>query len=134
MLRPQDSDTRERKSLNGLWQFRLDPEGEGQSAEWFSRPRRGPEAVAHVVANFHRLLLRIQWVSDSATSAAASSRESPTSVSAALPGWIRPLAASARPRSSVSGRACAYRSCMDRWKRASAAASAGISRISSPSR
>jgi hypothetical protein len=52
MLRPQGSDTRERKSLNGLWQFRLDPEGEGQSAEWFIRPRRGPEAVAHVVANF----------------------------------------------------------------------------------
>src|SRR5215207_7102414 len=38
MLRPQDSDTRERKSLNGLWQFRLDPEGEGRSAGWFSRP------------------------------------------------------------------------------------------------
>src|SRR4051812_28149116 len=25
MLRPQDTDTRERKSLNGLWQFALDP-------------------------------------------------------------------------------------------------------------
>ncbi len=31
MLRPQDTSTRERKSLNGLWQFRLDPEGEGRS-------------------------------------------------------------------------------------------------------
>jgi beta-glucuronidase len=38
MLRPQDSDTRERKSLNGLWQFRLDPEGAGRSAGWFSGP------------------------------------------------------------------------------------------------
>jgi beta-glucuronidase len=38
MLRPQDSNTRERKSLNGLWQFRLDPEGEGRSAGWFSGP------------------------------------------------------------------------------------------------
>ena len=31
MLRPQDSNTRERKNLNGLWHFRLDPEGEGRS-------------------------------------------------------------------------------------------------------
>jgi beta-galactosidase/beta-glucuronidase len=38
MLRPQDTDTRERKSLNGLWRFRLDPEGEGRSARWFSQP------------------------------------------------------------------------------------------------
>jgi beta-glucuronidase len=38
MLRPQDSSTRERKSLNGLWQFRLDPESEGRSGRWFSQP------------------------------------------------------------------------------------------------
>jgi beta-glucuronidase len=38
MLRPQDTSTRERKSLNGLWQFRLDPDGEGRSARWFSQP------------------------------------------------------------------------------------------------
>ena len=37
MLRPQDTSTRERKSLNGLWQFRLDPDGEGRSAGWFSQ-------------------------------------------------------------------------------------------------
>ena len=36
MLRPQDTSTRERKSLNGLWQFALDPEGVGRSARWFS--------------------------------------------------------------------------------------------------
>jgi beta-glucuronidase len=38
MLRPQDTSTRERKSLNGLWQFRLDPQSEGRSARWFSEP------------------------------------------------------------------------------------------------
>src|SRR4029453_928934 len=38
MLRPRDTSTRERKSLNGLWHFRLDPEGEGRSARWFSQP------------------------------------------------------------------------------------------------
>jgi beta-glucuronidase len=38
MLRPQDTETRERKSLNGLWRFRLDPEGQGRSARWFSQP------------------------------------------------------------------------------------------------
>jgi beta-glucuronidase len=38
MLRPQDTSTRERKSLNGLWQFKLDREGEGRSARWFGGP------------------------------------------------------------------------------------------------
>ncbi|HEY6689015.1 MAG TPA: beta-glucuronidase [Propionibacteriaceae bacterium] len=37
MLRPQDTSTRERKSLNGLWRFKLDPDGEGRAAHWFSR-------------------------------------------------------------------------------------------------
>jgi beta-glucuronidase len=37
MLRPQDTNTRERKSLNGLWRFRLDPQGEGRSAGWFGQ-------------------------------------------------------------------------------------------------
>ncbi|MCZ2839377.1 beta-glucuronidase [Modestobacter sp. VKM Ac-2985] len=35
MLRPQDSPTRERKSLDGLWQFRLDPDGVGRQAGWW---------------------------------------------------------------------------------------------------
>src|SRR3954447_6680776 len=34
MLRPQDGPTRERKSLNGLWRFRLDRAGEGRAAGW----------------------------------------------------------------------------------------------------
>jgi beta-glucuronidase len=38
VLRPQDGPTRERKSLNGLWRFRLDPAGEGREAGWFRRP------------------------------------------------------------------------------------------------
>src|SRR3954467_9641335 len=42
MLRPQDGPTRERKSLNGLWRFRLDPAGEGRAAGWW----RGPLAHA----------------------------------------------------------------------------------------
>lgn len=35
MLRPQDSATRERKNLNGLWAFRLDAAGTGRSALWW---------------------------------------------------------------------------------------------------
>src|SRR3954463_10920203 len=39
MLRPQDGPTRERKSLNGLWRFRLDPEGADRDVRWWRRPR-----------------------------------------------------------------------------------------------
>ncbi|MEU4658717.1 beta-glucuronidase [Streptomyces sp. NPDC023723] len=35
MLRPRDTSTRERRSLNGLWDFRLDPEGVGHDAGWW---------------------------------------------------------------------------------------------------
>jgi beta-glucuronidase len=38
MLRPQDTSTRERKNLNGLWRFRLDPGGHGRSDGWFAGP------------------------------------------------------------------------------------------------
>jgi len=38
MLRPQDTPTRERKSLNGLWSFRLDPAGLGRSKSWWVGP------------------------------------------------------------------------------------------------
>jgi beta-glucuronidase len=37
MLRPQDTATRERKPLNGLWRFRLDQAGEGRAQEWCKR-------------------------------------------------------------------------------------------------
>ncbi len=36
MLRPQDTATRERRSLAGLWDFRLDADGEGREARWFA--------------------------------------------------------------------------------------------------
>ncbi len=35
MLRPQDTSTRERKALDGLWDFRLDATGEGRAEGWF---------------------------------------------------------------------------------------------------
>ena len=38
MLRPQESATRERKSLNGLWRFALDADGEGRQQGWWKGP------------------------------------------------------------------------------------------------
>ncbi len=52
MLRPQDSATRERKALNGLWQFVLDPEGRGRSARWFGAPLADAREMA-VPASFN---------------------------------------------------------------------------------
>jgi beta-glucuronidase len=52
MLRPQDTATRERKSLTGLWRFRLDKAGEGRSAEWFRRPLADAREMA-VPASFN---------------------------------------------------------------------------------
>jgi len=54
MLRPQDNAVRERKNLDGLWDFTLDPQGEGRAAGWF----RGllPDARAMAVpASFNEL-------------------------------------------------------------------------------
>jgi beta-glucuronidase len=47
MLRPQDTTTRERKSLNGLWSFRLDGDGVGVDDGWFrgTLPGAGEMAV-----------------------------------------------------------------------------------------
>ena len=52
MLRPQDTSTRERKSLIGLWRFRLDPAGEGRTAEWFKGPLANAREMA-VPASFN---------------------------------------------------------------------------------
>jgi beta-glucuronidase len=52
MLRPQDTTTRERKPLTGLWRFRLDGAGEGRSAEWFKRPLADAREMA-VPASFN---------------------------------------------------------------------------------
>ena len=38
MLRPLDTPTRERRSLNGLWSFRLDPAGLGRRESWWTAP------------------------------------------------------------------------------------------------
>ena len=46
MLRPQDTSTRERKSLNGLWSFALDTAGEGRSRRWFAEPLRSAREMA----------------------------------------------------------------------------------------
>jgi beta-glucuronidase len=41
MLRPQDTATRERKPLNGIWDFRLDPDGVGRAERWYAAPLTG---------------------------------------------------------------------------------------------
>ncbi|MEV6494067.1 sugar-binding domain-containing protein, partial [Actinoplanes sp. NPDC051633] len=38
MLRPQDTATREKKRLDGLWSFRLDHDSAGRDAGWFRGP------------------------------------------------------------------------------------------------
>ena len=35
MLTPRDTPTRERKSLDGLWRFALDPGGVGRGERWY---------------------------------------------------------------------------------------------------
>jgi beta-glucuronidase len=52
MLRPQDTSTRERKSLNGLWSFRLDADGAGVDDGWFRGPLPGAREMA-VPASFN---------------------------------------------------------------------------------
>src|SRR3712207_5143682 len=55
MLRPQDTLTRERKPLTGLWRFRLDGAGEGRSGEWFKRPLADAREMA-VPASFNDIV------------------------------------------------------------------------------
>jgi beta-glucuronidase len=55
VLRPQDSATRERKALNGLWQFALDPAGYGRSARWFGGPLADAGEMA-VPASFNDIV------------------------------------------------------------------------------
>ena len=52
MLRPQDSATRERKNQNGLWQFALDPDEQGQTDRWYAEPLAGAREMA-VPASFN---------------------------------------------------------------------------------
>src|SRR5215211_2694417 len=45
MLAPQDTPTRERKSLDGLWRFALDAEGVGRRNGWWERPLAGGREI-----------------------------------------------------------------------------------------
>ncbi len=45
MLRPRDTPTRERRSLNGLWDFALDPSGGGRAAAWWTQPLTGARQI-----------------------------------------------------------------------------------------
>ena len=45
MLAPQDTPTRERKSLDGLWRFALDAESVGRTEGWWERPLAGGREI-----------------------------------------------------------------------------------------
>ncbi len=38
LLYPAESDTRQIRTLDGLWQFRLDEDGVGEAERWFAIP------------------------------------------------------------------------------------------------
>ena len=56
MLRPQDTATRERKALDGLWRFRLDADGVGRAERWFAGPLPRTRADMAVPASYNDLL------------------------------------------------------------------------------
>ncbi len=60
MLRPQDTATHERKSLDGLWAFRVDVDGVGRIERWFAGPlhraNRGDAREMAVPASYNDLL------------------------------------------------------------------------------
>ena len=55
MLRPQDTSTRERKPLTGLWRFALDPAAEGRRSRWFAGPLANAREMA-VPASFNDIV------------------------------------------------------------------------------
>src|SRR4029453_11018075 len=55
VLRPQDTATRERKSLNGLWRFAWDPAGAGRADRWFAGPLTDAREMA-VPASFNDIV------------------------------------------------------------------------------
>ncbi len=55
MLRPKDTATRERKALDGLWEFRLDVDGVGRAERWFAGTLRDAEDMA-VPASYNDLV------------------------------------------------------------------------------
>src|SRR5690349_23425041 len=54
VLRPQDTSTRERKSLSGRWRFILDPAAEGREHRWFAGPLADAREMA-VPASFNEI-------------------------------------------------------------------------------
>ena len=59
MLRPQDTATRERKRLDGLWDFRLDRDAAGRTERWFAGPLAGAAKMA-VPASFNDLVADLE--------------------------------------------------------------------------
>jgi len=55
VLRPQDTSTRERKPLTGLWRFALDPAAEGRRSRWFAGPLANAREMA-VPASFNDIV------------------------------------------------------------------------------
>ena len=55
MLRPQDNEIRERKNLDGLWDFAMDPDGVGRGDGWFRGALPGASAMA-VPASFNDIV------------------------------------------------------------------------------
>jgi beta-glucuronidase len=55
MLRPQDTSTRERKNLDGLWAFKLDADSIGRGSRWYGAPLTGARDMA-VPASFNDLV------------------------------------------------------------------------------
>lgn len=56
MLRPQDTRTRERKNLDGLWDFRIDRDGVGREQHWQDGPLPHSRKMA-VPASYNDLVL-----------------------------------------------------------------------------
>lgn len=59
MIRPQDTSTREKKSMSGLWSFRLDPEAQGHDQRWFEAALSGAREMA-VPASFQDIVTDIE--------------------------------------------------------------------------
>jgi beta-glucuronidase len=56
MLRPKDTATRQRKSLDGLWRFAIDPNGVGRDEAWWRGPLPG-RCEAPVPASYNDLFV-----------------------------------------------------------------------------
>jgi beta-glucuronidase len=60
MLRPQDGPTRERRSLSGLWRFRLDPTGAGRTEGWWRTPLSEASDIP-VPASYNDIYPEVTW-------------------------------------------------------------------------